>query len=534
MFRKMAAVYIAIMIALSGLVLRLRHLSADPGLLSTAAQTQARLTLNAGQGRGQIYDRYFRKLVNCEEKWVCVVNPTPRAVKTMLEHIGPDDKEAFLKMSDSAKPFIYDCGKEVNGEDIISVKVFDRYGESQLAPQLIGYVDSDRTGVAGIEKAFDDWLRPVGPQVRIHYQVNALGNALSGIEPTIDDSGQDSAKGVWLTIDRNIQKIAEEAAEKYIEKGAVVIMEVNSGNVVACVSKPDFSPLKVAQSLGDGDSPMLNRAFCAYDLGSLFKLVTAAAALESGITEKYQYSCKGEITVGERHFACSNRSGHGRMDMTAAMKKSCNPYFINLGQCIGGQSIYDMAVKLGFGSRIYFADTLISSSGNLPEKSSLTGAATANFSFGQGELLATPVQVCAMVNAIASDGEYYAPMIINGRVDDNKKAAERNKSDGVRVMSTDTAQSIQQMMREVLEEDGTGNEARSDIVTAAGKTATAQTGMIKDGKRVEHSWFGGFFPYLLPKYSVVVFCEDTSDGRATAQPVFRYISEAMTENAENY
>ena len=139
-----------------------------------------------------------------------------------------------------------------------------------------------------------------------------------------------------------------------------------------------------------------------------------------------------------------------------------------------------------------------------------------------------------MVNAIASDGEYYAPMIINGRVDDNKKAAERNKSDGVRVMSTDTAQSMQQMMREVLEEDGTGNEARSDIVTAAGKTATAQAGMIKDGKRVEHSWFGGFFPYLLPKYSVVVFCEDTSDGRATAQPVFRYISEAMTENAENY
>lgn len=527
-YRRMATIFIMLIFVFSFLIIRLMKLSTDNEIMTAAANNQSTYLLNIAKLRGNIYDRSMIKLVNNDVEYIASVSPTQSALTALKGNITENQSQLLLSRQKTGRPLSIKLQSPIQADGITTFSVFKRYQENQLAPHIIGYINGDGEGVYGIEKIYNAQLN-CGASIDTSYTVSATGTALSGIQPNISDTSSNIRQGVILTLDRDIQEIAQRAAELYLDSGAIVIMKAGSGDILACVSYPEFDPDNVAQYINDSRSPLLNRAFSSYNVGSIFKLVTAAAALENGFDDDTEFECTGSITVGTNTFACHNHSGHGTVNMTEATAKSCNPYYINVGQTIGGDKIYDMAVNLGFSKPIYFAEDYKTAAGTLPEKSLLQGSAvTANFSFGQGELTATPIHICALVNTIASYGQYYTPQLIKGTVDTNGGILANTSSTPISIISLDTSVKLQNMMQSVLTDEGTGSTARPHNTIAAGKTATAETGIFKDGDYIEQSWFGGFFPYTEPEYSVVVLAENTSDGKSTSCLAFKYIAENIT------
>ena len=190
-----------------------------------------------------------------------------------------------------------------------------------------------------------------------------------------------------------------------------------------------------------------------------------------------------------------------------------------------------MAKRFGFGSGTQLAPGYVSSSGILPSESSLrVPQALANFSFGQGELTATPLQILGMVNAIASDGEYTAPSLVQGTVDASLQTVSGvEEQEPTRVLSAYHAALLQNFMRASVE-DGTSTKYSPAHGGAGAKTATAQTGRFdENGVEQVHSWFAGFYPYDDPQYVIVVFSETGTGGGPTCGPVFQEIADGLWE-----
>lgn len=178
----------------------------------------------------------------------------------------------------------------------------------------------------------------------------------------------------------------------------------------------------------------------SYNVGSSFKLAVAAAALEEGISPAFSVNCVGGITVAGRIFYCHNRAGHQETDLRRAIEQSCNPYFVKLGQAAGGEQILGMAKALGFGRSTELAPGLTAAAGTLPTESDLQNLhELANFSFGQGKLTATPVQIAAMVSAVANGGMAVTPKLVLGTTADGQTVDYQQQPAAVRVFSEQTA-----------------------------------------------------------------------------------------------
>ena len=223
------------------------------------------------------------------------------------------------------------------------------------------------------------------------------------------------------------------------------------------------------------NAPFLNRALCAYSVGSVFKLVTAAAALESGFTSGYMYCCSGSTEIYGQRFRCHNMAGHGLLDMENAMVNSCNPYFINLSQILTADAFHQTAEQLGFGIPISLADGFSSSAGYLQSVQELhVEAEKANLAFGQGKLLATPLHIAAMTACIANDGVYHMPWLLRGETTDGVTLQPYAESEPCRVLCTDSAQTLQKLMCAVLSKGegqngvGTLTEREFDVKLLAG------------------------------------------------------------------
>ena len=389
----------------------------------------------------------------------------------------------------------------------------------------MGYLNGSGEGVSGIEKAYNEYLSTDCGGISVSYPVDAVGRVLPGEERTVEDTSTLQEKGVVLTIDSELQTLAETAARKYLTKGAVVITSLPDNALRAVVSLPDFSAADVSASLNGADSPMLNRAFSSYNVGSVFKLVVAAAALESGISPDDTYECVGQIDVDGQAFHCFSGKAHGVVDLNDAIAYSCNAYFVQLAQKVGGKRVLEMAQKMGFGQEIAFADGMVSAAGVLPDESELSiPRALANFSFGQGSLMATPIQINNMVATIACGGEYHTPYLVEGLVDENRHFVEQHEEEAVRwVMSPQTAVQIMKYMKSSVEY-GTSKQGKPEELTAGAKTATAETG-LKDGDReIIQAWYTGFYPADNPQYVITILAEDGDGGGKSCGPVFRDIT----------
>lgn len=473
--------------------------------------------------RGTVYDTNMRFITNSQTAVAAVIYPTEEAISQIEQYIAYDTENIMntLKNGKAAVAYLH---KRVwiDGVECFNVKIDDGYS----AIHAIGYVGGNSNGATGLQKSYNDLLS-VG-NILVKIPIMASGKPILSEKPSIIYDKTKELTGVITTLDLNIQKIAEEAADS-IKSGAVVITEVGNGKIRALVSKPNYSVDKIYESLNDESSPLINRALSAYNVGSVFKPCIAAASLERGFDGLNVYTCFGKSEIAGRNFKCNNLNGHGKISLSDALGKSCNCYFYSLALDVGADSIYKLASSFPFNNNIKLAKNLSCQKGKITDLKTLqsSDAAIANFAIGQGDIMLSPVAVSTLYEAIAGGGIYYTPTLIEGTVENGAILKEETYAP-TRVFSEKTADIIKNSLIQTLI-DGTGTKGKPEKVTAAGKTATAETGWKKNGKKVTQGWFCGFFPAENPKYVVVILSEGAASGGSVCAPVFKTIADAVVD-----
>ena len=232
--------------------------------------------------------------------------------------------------------------------------------------------------------------------------------------------------------------------------------------------------------------------------------------------------------VGGVEFGCYEYKAHGVVDMCGALERSCNAYFIHLAQKLDREKMISTLSNLGFGKSIDLCDGITSVSGYLPKVSELDSkAAVANLAFGQGTLTASPLTVCAYMSCIANGGAYNTPYLVEKAIDGTNIVFEHEKRAGEYVMSGNTASILSKYLKSAVE-NGNGRGAKPENTTAAGKTATAQTGKFENGEELYNTWFSGWFSVENPRYVITVFKERGSGGASDCAPVFKAIADKIT------
>lgn len=496
---------------------------------SNAQQVQSEFYLPINNERGNIFDCNLIQLTNVAKIPFALVSPGEKNYQQMFDFVSSGAKNGFYKSSEKLKPFLIQINpyKSKNIDNIFySTK---RYMQSPIAAQLIGYINSDGEGCAGIEYAFNSLLKGSANQEILKVTTNANGEIISSIEPELLEK-QNSGDGVVLCIDSRIQRICEAAALKSMDKGAIIVSEVKTGRVKASVSFPVYDPSNTSASLENENAPFINRVINQYSAGSVFKPLLAAAALETGYSKDKIYNCKGYIEVDKHIYKCAYGIGHGEVDMTKALSESCNCYFVNLGNEIGGEAIYNFANLAGFGESTVFAQNLMTAKGNLPSAKVLKNSGErANISFGQGQLMVTPAQINAFMNIFANKGVYVSPVFVEGIVNQNTKIMQQSLYLPMqrKAFSENTSEEIRSMLTQVVS-DGLAKGAKPSQSTAAGKTGTAQTGRL-DEKEEEYmnAWFSGFFPAENPQYTITVLLDEGHHGSDEACTIFADIANAI-------
>ncbi len=472
--------------------------------------------------RGYIYARDMTPLVNNKTSYKILIQPT-REAKIFFENdiVKESLNKGYFTTKNSETP--------VNElpESIKSMPVFSRYGDT-VALHILGYIDGEGNGVSGIEKYYNDDLKKTGGKLSVSYSVDGLGHHLTGEKTEIYDNGYYGKGGIILTIEKQIQKIAENALTvNKITKGCIVILDTKTNEILACASSPTFDRSNISSNMNDKDSPFINRAFESYPIGSVFKVVTACAAFENGVNLQ-NFNCTGSIVKSKKYFRCSELDGHNNVDFYSAMANSCNPYFIELGNMIGGERLINTTKALGFGKSTDFGNGYRTDAGILPDTNELNSeAAIGNVSFGQGRLTGTPIQIATLMSVIANKGIYKEPALIKGFVDGEGKTTFNTPKTEKQVLKESTCQIIGKALLKTVEE-GTGVKALSPIVNICGKTSTAQSGQYDEsGNEIKYCWFAGYFPCENPQYTVCVLKENGTAGGTDCAPTVRYIAERV-------
>ncbi|MBQ4466311.1 MAG: penicillin-binding protein 2 [Oscillospiraceae bacterium] len=488
-----------------------------------ASIRQSQTTLTAGYAQGTIYDRNFTPLVNAQSCWFASAVPTPETVGAILPHTL--EMQPVLEALRTGRPFLCRVDTpEIPCPGVHLLTVPDRGQGHHLAQHVLGYT-LENVGVTGLESDFDDLLRGAEDPAQITYTVDARGKALAGVPPVVQ-SVQNRNGGVVTTLDARIQALCE---AQPLEKGAIVVMDVQTGELLAMASFPTYAPDALGSAISDENAPLINRCLCPYSVGSIFKLVTSAAAYRQYRTH-FITECTGTTEISGQTFRCHDHNGHGVVDMKRAMIYSCNSYFIELSTRLDPAGMRETAQLFGFGTQFALTKSILSQSGTLPTPDDLTlPAEMANFCFGQGKLTATPLQVTQMTCAIANNGKMPIASLIRGFTADGTQLTEEREPRCAYPIDRKTAYFLQDLMIAAVNANEKSNAAPSNVF-AAGKTSTAQTGRYdENGVEYCHGWITGYFPIDKPRYAVTVLAEDGGYGNDAAAPVFRELAEQITE-----
>lgn len=529
MHKRIIGIYCVITVMLTILIFRMYYIN-TADYIAMAASGQGSYNLPIATTRGMIYDRNMKGLVNQTYEYIASVLPSPQAASELLPAMPETERLAVVAKLGETMPFALVVPNDnifAKGVDIF--KIPNRYGGYQYAPHIIGYLGGDGvSGVAGIELAYDGELQKAGGKVSCVYQVDAAGHVMQGAAMSVSRENETPFAGVCLTLDRDIQEIAQKSLGEGCDKGAAVVLDTETGEILAMASLPAFDANDIAASLQSEDAPFISRAVSGYNIGSVFKLVVSAAALEKGYSRYREYECVGYEDVGGVIFRCNNDAVHGACDIQKALQVSCNTYFITLAEELGAEYLVSFCENIGLNKSLTLAPQLKSQAGNLPDLAELKNpAALANFGFGQGSSLATPLQMAAVVAAIANGGSGTEPELVLGFTEDGQKISdEREPYAASRVLSEDTAKVMRELMVGVVT-DGSGRYASPKQGGAGGKTSSAQTGQFVDGKETVHAWFAGFYPADKPNYSIVIFVEGGESGEQAAAPIFKSIADRI-------
>lgn len=384
------------------------------------------------------------------------------------------------------------------------------YPWGSLYSQIIGY-DSRVYGKSLLEASCNAWL---ANKYDIHSILDISGK-VAGYKP--------SGANVALTVDHELQVKAEKLMRNI--KGAAVVINPRTGEILAMVSKPDFNPndseleSNWTNLVESPDSPFLPRATQGlYTPGSTFKVVTTAAAIDNGLSGM-TFDDKGVVTIDGKQFRNAGGEAFGNLDLKSALSVSCNTFFATLGADLGLKNLKDAALSFGLERKLPFELPVGKS---IFPYSTMSKADMASVGMGQGKILVTPLQMAMIASGIANDGVIMEPFLVKQVTTVNGVVLHTGKpSELYNPVSPETAASIKAMMIDAVK-SGTGKNARIKGIQVAGKTGTAQNELTARGKNKEHAWFIGFAPADDPQVAVAVIAEYSgSSGGSVCAPIAR-------------
>lgn len=530
--------------------------------------------------RGRIYDRNGEILADSKFSYQAVINlngykkndPNWESIKNKLQLEGSLTFEEFaLKNKNPNTPEILILKENLNWIDLVKTddlstyipgvfsvpKITRLYPYSEILCHIIGYVTQPRIediqddsalkilgatiGKFGIEQTLEESFKGI-PGIK-QSEVNAKRMVIRILNEEEPKRGND----VHLSIDSKLQsKVCE--IMKDIRAGAAVVIDIQTGEVLSIVSKPTFDPNiflgKIAKTEWDkisynNDNPLINRAACGtYSPGSTFKMIVALAALKLGvINENTKFNCCGHYDLNGHKFHCWKwkTGGHGQMDIVKAIEQSCDVFFFNLAALVGTNNIIAAAKDFGFNCKTGIEITN-EKKGFLPNlttfwKEKKLGLAI-NISIGQGQILATPLQLAVMTARIASGEILYPTLLKTNGVSERKKIPYSQKHLDI----------IRKGMKKVVSGNlGTARKINNEILEIAGKTGSTQVCKITSEERKrrklderpyhlkDHALFVAFAPFDKPKFAVAVLIEHGESGAKVAAPIAKEILLAAQE-----
>ncbi|MDO8603403.1 MAG: penicillin-binding protein 2 [Candidatus Omnitrophota bacterium] len=541
---KILQIFFAILFVLTGIWLYYLQIVKGPFYSDLSSRNSIRL-LNISAPRGNIYDRQGKLIAGNTLSFGVFIVPQEMdeidaeieklsgilgVSKSLMERNYKRNKtapfapcELIRDVSKKAAISIEESGFEMPGVLIKEIP-FRNYYYKEAFSHVVGYTGEigqfelellkpygynikDLIGKDGAERSCDRVLR--GKDGGMQIQVDNRGRKVKVLSYRKPKAGRD----VYLTLDAGLQKLVYGLFNG--EKGAAVFMDPHNGEIFSLVSSPSYDPNgSLSLAMRAKESPLLNRAIMGiYPPGSVFKIVTSMAALESKSVNTYTgFVCTGKFNIGKDTFNCWNKDGHGYVDMEKALAWSCNVYFWHAGLLTGADKITEYASLFGLGRKTGI-ELFGESNGFVPskewrrqeKKEIWYPGDTANFSIGQGDLLVTPLQVTRMIASIANGGSLVQPHILK-QVGD--AGATNFKTEPLK-LAMENIDAIRRGMRKVVEDPyGTGARVANKAVSVSAKTGTVQ---VRSGI-MPHGWFVGFAPSEDPKICFAVFMENSGSG----------------------
>lgn len=381
------------------------------------------------------------------------------------------------------------------------------YPQGRVFAAVTGY-DSETLGRTGLEGAMNGYLSGTFNPER---QFGAISHFFSG--KTGDD--------VIITIDAALQQVAYNALGA--QRGAVVVIEPQTGQILAMVSKPGYDPNQIERQWSAlhtaNNGALVNRAVQgSYPPGSTFKVLTAAAALEDKVVSPTTtFHCSGELKIGPDYVLPEiGHIAHGTLDLQQALAVSCNVTYGQVALRLGRDRFAQAFDRFGLTKQLSF--TLPGDAPRVPNFSRLTDGELAQVGIGQGPLSLSPLRMAMLAATIANCGKTMQPYLVS-RIQDHNGKVIREFAPQVWLtpLSADTATMVRHMMETVVRE-GTGRRAQMNGIAVAGKTGTAE-----NPHGAAHAWFIGFAPADNPRLAIAVIVENAGEGGTVAAPIARQI-----------
>ncbi|WP_226003459.1 peptidoglycan D,D-transpeptidase FtsI family protein [Paenibacillus sp. BJ-4] len=576
--RRIAYMALGIMALLLILLLRLAWIQGTAGIhmsaygghsLKEMSVRQRQEGIAIDSGRGQFTDRYGQPLTG-GVVWTPVLFPDVDGKaalhgEELARLLQTNKKQLLTRWKGLQSPLIWRDGRgepvQIRPNEagkllklapslIELVPYAKRYTDLPNGRQWLGflYERADRAGelpigAAGLERTLEPLLSGVG-ETFVSRLVDAQRRPLAHVPLRVTAPSNDHYPlQVQTTIDLSLQEQLEKlTATNHLAEGAVVVLDAGNADVLAMVSRPFYNPVRVdPQQTTDWS----NRALKAVTPGSIFKLVTAAAALESGVVQpKEQFHCHG--TYGKYGLTCWKKEGHGTLNLEEGLAVSCNSVFAHLGERLKPEQIQAAASALGLSRTVGWQERNLA---GLPqfrpldheEKGAVFGSHThaadpgvrAQTAIGQRDVLVTPLQAANLIVTLLHDGQVHAPRLVNrisyadGGTMLELPAHASHAPQGSQQIHASTARTLREAMEEVVAH-GTGASLRDKTWHLAGKSGTAQA--LKNGRPVNHQWFIGYGPVERPRYAVAVLVQNASKHSANqATALFGQVMDLLAQ-----
>ncbi|WP_027701618.1 peptidoglycan D,D-transpeptidase FtsI family protein [Metaclostridioides mangenotii] len=508
---------------------------------SKNAENQSVEKVELNSGRGIIYDRNGKKLTDTVKKTVLVVekeklNNNYKLIDLIKKATGNTELDIYKAIQQQMDKTLVELEvKKIDSKytaqliknGILIEEKTSRYSKDNLLSHTIGYINKvDNVGKMGIEKSLDKVLKDSNEKYVSVFKAGRIGNKddlnilKGGIKKVVENAND---KHVKLTIDSDIQKKVEKIADKEEHPTAIIVSDVNTGEILAMSSRPNFDPNNLTKSLQGKDREFENRVIkSTYAPGSVFKMVVLFSALENGIVDdNYTYTCTGQTKVGNTNeiLKCHKHNGHGFQNLKDVFSNSCNPAFLDIGTKLGSEKILKTAEKLHLFEKV---DIGLDEENmrKKPEKIFLR-----NLSIGQENMEFTPIQINQMTQIIANNGTYKPLKLFDSIVDNEGKSIKTFKSNKTEeIISPYVSTRVKDMMKFV-STVGTA-KVLEDLEGGSGvKTGTAQSNINKIP--IEHGWTTGYYPADRPKYVITAIVEGNKNGNKSAVPIFKEICQSL-------